>query len=93
MSVKSTVYIQKEENWYVATSIETGVASHRGKQLMRRLQTYLRRSPCFMKIIHQISIHLLFLSQPWRWLCNKKNQKSCKSFRSESFCSSFILRI
>ena len=27
MSVKSTVYIQKEENWYVATSIETGVAS------------------------------------------------------------------
>lgn len=28
MSVKSTVYIQKEENWYVATSIETGVASH-----------------------------------------------------------------
>ncbi len=27
MSVKSTVYIQKEENWYVATSIETGVAT------------------------------------------------------------------
>lgn len=27
MSVKSTVYIQKEENWYVATGIETGVAS------------------------------------------------------------------
>lgn len=27
MSVKSTVYIQQEENWYVATSIETGVAS------------------------------------------------------------------
>ena len=27
MSVKSTVYIQKEDNWYVATSIETGVAS------------------------------------------------------------------
>lgn len=27
MSVKSTVYIQKEENRYVATSIETGVAS------------------------------------------------------------------
>ena len=27
MSVRSTVYIQKEDNWYVATSIETGVAS------------------------------------------------------------------
>lgn len=27
MSVKSTVYIQKEDSWYVATSIETGVAS------------------------------------------------------------------
>lgn len=27
MSMKSTVYIQKEEDWYVATSIETGVAS------------------------------------------------------------------
>lgn len=27
MSVKSTVYIQKEEDWYVATSIETNVAS------------------------------------------------------------------
>ena len=27
MSVKSTVFIQKEDNWYVATSIETGVAS------------------------------------------------------------------
>lgn len=32
MSVKSTVYIQKEENWYVATSIETGVASQ-GKSI------------------------------------------------------------
>ncbi len=27
MSIKSTVYIQQEENWYVATSIESGVAS------------------------------------------------------------------
>lgn len=27
MSIKSTVIIQKEDNWYVATSIETGVAS------------------------------------------------------------------
>lgn len=27
MSMKSTVYIQKEDGWYVATSIETGVAS------------------------------------------------------------------
>ena len=32
MSVKSTVYIQKEEDWYVATSIETGVASQ-GKSI------------------------------------------------------------
>lgn len=32
MSVKSTVYIQQEENWYVATSIETGVASQ-GKSI------------------------------------------------------------
>ena len=27
MSIKSTVIIQKEENWYVATAIESGVAS------------------------------------------------------------------
>ena len=27
MSIKSTVYIQKEDDWYVATSIESGVAS------------------------------------------------------------------
>ena len=27
MSYKSNVYITKEENWYVANSIETGVAS------------------------------------------------------------------
>ncbi len=32
MSVKSTVFIQKEDNWYVATSIETGVASQ-GKSI------------------------------------------------------------
>ena len=27
MSIKSTIVIQKEEHWYVATSIESGVAS------------------------------------------------------------------
>jgi predicted RNase H-like HicB family nuclease len=27
MSIKSTIIIQQEDNWYVATSIETGVAS------------------------------------------------------------------
>ena len=27
MSIKSTIFIEKEENWYVATSIESGVAS------------------------------------------------------------------
>lgn len=27
MSLRSTVYIVKEENWFVANSIETGVAS------------------------------------------------------------------
>lgn len=27
MSIKSTVFIQKEDDWYVAVSIETGVAS------------------------------------------------------------------
>lgn len=32
MSIKSTVFIQKEDNWYVATSIETGVASQ-GKSI------------------------------------------------------------
>ena len=32
MSVKSTVIIQKEDSWYVATSIETGVASQ-GKSI------------------------------------------------------------
>ena len=37
MSVKSTVYIQKEDNWYVATSIETGVASQ-GKTIDEALR-------------------------------------------------------
>lgn len=37
MSVKSTVYIQKEEDWYVATSIETGVASQ-GKTIDEALE-------------------------------------------------------
>ena len=32
MSYRSTVYVMKEENWFVATSIETGVASQ-GKTL------------------------------------------------------------
>ena len=27
MSIKCTVIIQKEDNWYVATDVETGVAS------------------------------------------------------------------
>lgn len=37
MSVKSTVYIQKEEDWYVATGIETGVASQ-GKTIDEALE-------------------------------------------------------
>lgn len=32
MSIKSTIIIQKEENWYIATSIESGVASQ-GKSI------------------------------------------------------------
>lgn len=32
MSIKSTVLIEKEEDWFVATSVETGVASQ-GKSL------------------------------------------------------------
>ncbi len=27
MSIKCTIFIQKEENWYVATDISSGVAS------------------------------------------------------------------
>ena len=27
MSIKSTLFIEKEDDWYVATSIESGVAS------------------------------------------------------------------
>ena len=27
MSIKCTIFIQQEENWYVATDIESGVAS------------------------------------------------------------------
>ena len=27
MSIKSTIIIQQEENWYVATAVESGVAS------------------------------------------------------------------
>ena len=27
MSIKSTIIIQQEENWYVATALESGVAS------------------------------------------------------------------
>lgn len=37
MSVKSTVIIQKEDAWYVATSIETGVASQ-GKTIDEALK-------------------------------------------------------
>lgn len=36
MSFKSNVYITKEENWYVANSIETGVASQ-GKTIEEAL--------------------------------------------------------
>lgn len=36
MSYHSTVYVMKEENWFVATSIETGVASQ-GKTLEESL--------------------------------------------------------
>lgn len=32
MSIKCTIFIQKEENWYVATDIASGVASQ-GKTL------------------------------------------------------------
>lgn len=32
MAFKSNVYITKEENWYVANSIETGIASQ-GKSI------------------------------------------------------------
>lgn len=32
MSIKSTVLIEKEDNWFVATSVETGVASQ-GKSI------------------------------------------------------------
>ena len=36
MSIKSTVLIEKEENWFVATSVETGVASQ-GKSINEAL--------------------------------------------------------
>lgn len=36
MSHKSTVYVVKEDNWYVANSIETGVASQ-GKTMEEAL--------------------------------------------------------
>ena len=38
MSYHSTVYVIKEENWFVATSIETGVASQ-GKTLEESLES------------------------------------------------------
>lgn len=37
MSIKCTVIIQKEENWYVATDIESGVASQ-GKTIDESLE-------------------------------------------------------
>ena len=37
MSIKSTIIIQKEENWYVATAIESGVASQ-GKTIDEALE-------------------------------------------------------
>ncbi len=36
MSVKSTVVIQKEDGWYVATALESGVASQ-GKTMEESL--------------------------------------------------------
>ena len=37
MAIKCTVLIQKEENWYVATDISTGVASQ-GKTLEESME-------------------------------------------------------
>lgn len=37
MSVKCTIFIQKEENWYVATDITSGVASQ-GKSIDESMQ-------------------------------------------------------
>lgn len=37
MSYKSNVYIIKEDNWYVANSIETGIASQ-GKTIEEALE-------------------------------------------------------
>lgn len=37
MSIKSTIIIQKEENWYVATSVELGVASQ-GKSMEEAIE-------------------------------------------------------
>jgi len=38
MSVKCTIFIQKEENWYVATDIASGVASQ-GKTLDESIES------------------------------------------------------
>ena len=37
MSIKCTVIIQKEENWYVATDLESGVASQ-GKTINESME-------------------------------------------------------
>ena len=37
MSIKSTIIIQQEENWYVATALESGVASQ-GKTIDEALK-------------------------------------------------------
>lgn len=37
MSIKCTVIIQREENWYVATDIESGVASQ-GKTINESIE-------------------------------------------------------
>lgn len=37
MSIKSTIIIQQEENWYVATAVESGVASQ-GKTIDEALK-------------------------------------------------------
>lgn len=37
MSVKATIVIQKEDDWYVATNIESGVASQ-GKTLEQSME-------------------------------------------------------
>lgn len=54
MSIRSTVIIHKEENWYVAQSVETGVASQ-GKTIDEAIENLREALELYFEDIFETS--------------------------------------